>query len=106
MAKALKKSRIPRTDSIQELAEFWDTHDSTDFEDELVEVTEPVFERGGPIQINLESAEKKALQLLAEAQGLSEAQLIGTWVRKELGRKSGRSMVKSRTTANGRTHKK
>jgi hypothetical protein len=36
--------KIPKTDSIQELAKFWDTHDLTDFEDELVEVTEPVFE--------------------------------------------------------------
>jgi len=30
-------------DSIEKLAEFWDTHDLTDFEDELEEVTEPVF---------------------------------------------------------------
>lgn len=37
--------RIPKTDSIQELAAFWDTHDLADFEDELEEVTEPVFER-------------------------------------------------------------
>jgi hypothetical protein len=25
--------KIPQTDSIQELAEFWDTHDLTDYED-------------------------------------------------------------------------
>ena len=37
--------KIPETDSIQELASFWDTHDLTDFEDQLEEVTEPVFER-------------------------------------------------------------
>jgi len=36
---------IPQTDSIQELARFWDTHDLADFEDQLEEVTEPVFER-------------------------------------------------------------
>jgi len=34
---------IPKTDSIQELAEFWDTHDITDFFDELEEISEPVF---------------------------------------------------------------
>jgi hypothetical protein len=45
MEKPMKKSRLPRTDSIQELARFWDTHDVTDFEEELEEVTEPVFVR-------------------------------------------------------------
>jgi len=35
---------IPQTDSIEALARFWDEHDLTDFEDELQEVTERVFE--------------------------------------------------------------
>lgn len=41
--------KITHTDSIQELAKFWCTHDLTDFEDQLEEVTEPVFvlENGG-----------------------------------------------------------
>ena len=34
----MKNKNIPKTDSIQELAHFWDTHDLTDFEDELEEV--------------------------------------------------------------------
>ena len=34
---------LPQTDSIRELAQFWDTHDLTEFEDKLEEVTEPVF---------------------------------------------------------------
>jgi hypothetical protein len=37
--------RIPNTDSIQELADFWDTHSVTDFDDQLEEVSEPVFGR-------------------------------------------------------------
>jgi Protein of unknown function (DUF2442) len=39
-----KKATIPNTDSIEELARFWDTHDATDFEDQLEVVTERVFE--------------------------------------------------------------
>jgi hypothetical protein len=35
----------PTTDSIQELAAFWQQHDVTDFEDELKEVAQPVFQR-------------------------------------------------------------
>ena len=40
----MNRRKIPQTDSIQELAHFWDTHDLTDFEAELEEVSEPVFE--------------------------------------------------------------
>ena len=36
--------KIPVTDSIHELAAFWDTHDITDFSEKLEEVTEHVFE--------------------------------------------------------------
>ena len=32
------KSRIPECSSVQEEAEFWDTHDTTDFEDEFTAV--------------------------------------------------------------------
>ncbi|WP_318727731.1 nucleotidyltransferase family protein [Roseofilum sp. Guam] len=39
------KTIIVQTDSLKELAEFWDTQDLTDFEDRLEEVTEQIFER-------------------------------------------------------------
>lgn len=45
MKKQMSSRKIPQTDSIEELARFCDTHDLTDFEDQLEEVTEPVFER-------------------------------------------------------------
>ena len=40
----MKTEALPQTDSIQELAQYWETHDVTDFEDELEEVTECIFE--------------------------------------------------------------
>ena len=36
----MNQTSILQTDSIQELADFWDTHDLTNFEDELEEATE------------------------------------------------------------------
>ena len=36
--------RILQTDSIEELAHFWDTHDLADFDTELEVVDEPVFD--------------------------------------------------------------
>ena len=41
----MKTPKIPRTDSIQELAKFWDAHDLTDFDDALEDVPGSVFER-------------------------------------------------------------
>ena len=60
MEKPIKKAKLPRTDSIYELAEFWDNHDSTDFEDELEEVAEPVFVRGPAIKMPLGPREAQA----------------------------------------------
>ena len=41
----MSDTKIPHADSVEELARFWQTHDLTDFEDKLEEVTEPVFVR-------------------------------------------------------------
>jgi len=76
----MKTRRLPQTDSIQELARFWDTHDLTDFEDQLEEVTEPVFERQTVIPLNLESAEAEAVRKIAKAKGVAAAELIRGWV--------------------------
>ena len=59
--------KIPHTDSIAELARFWDTHDLTDFEDELEEVPASVFERRAeePVTIHLPAAEVEAVKRLA-----------------------------------------
>jgi hypothetical protein len=81
----MKTESLPQTDSIQELAQFWDTHDVTDFEDELEEVTEPVFERRSVIALDLDSAEAEAVKRLAELEGVADAELIRVWVREKIG---------------------
>ena len=40
-------SKIPQTDSVKDLAEFWDSHDVTEFEDELEEVSLPAARLDG-----------------------------------------------------------
>jgi predicted DNA binding CopG/RHH family protein len=86
MERAMKKSKLPKTDSIQELAEFWDTHDLTDFEEELEEVAEPVFVRGTAIKVPLESREIEAVEQMAQAKGVSREELIRAWVLQKLAR--------------------
>jgi hypothetical protein len=81
----MKRRQIPQTDSIRELARFWDTHDVTDFDAELEEVTELVFERRPEaVVVHLRPIEAAAVKRLAESKGLASADLIEKWVRQKV----------------------
>ena len=80
----MKARRLPQTDSIQKLARFWDTHDLTDFEEQLEEVHEPVFERRRVIPLKLETTEAAAVRKIAKARGIAEAELIRGWIREKI----------------------
>ena len=84
----MKKSKLPKTDSIEKLAEFWDTHDLTDFEAELEEVAEPVFVCGTAIKVPLESREVEAVEQMAQAKGVSREELIRAWVLQKIARRN------------------
>ena len=57
---------------------------STDLEDELEEVTEPVFESATVIPLNLQSDEAEAVRRIAEVKGIADAELIRGWVREKI----------------------
>jgi len=76
--------KIPKTDSIQELATFWQRHDLTDFEDELEEVPRPLFERAHVVGVPLTGDEHKAVREAAASRGVDEAALIREWVKERL----------------------
>lgn len=84
MGKSVNIANIPQTDSIQELARFWDTHDLTDFEDQLEEVMEPVFEPEAVINVMLGPEEIEALNELAKSKGVGSSDLIRQWVREKI----------------------
>ena len=84
----MKTLELPQTDSIQELAQFWDTHDLTDFENDLEEVNEPVFAARTAIHLDLESSEAEAVRKIAEARGIADTELIRGWVREKIGAKT------------------
>lgn len=86
MEKAMKTPKIPHTDSIEALARFWDEHDLIDFEDQLEEVREPVFERKpeGVIPIRLQPEELKAVKRLAKVRGIGQVALLRQWVLEKL----------------------
>ncbi|MDX2042685.1 MAG: CopG family antitoxin [Acidobacteriota bacterium] len=76
----MSTQKIIQTDSISELARFWDSHDLTDFEQELVEVSEPLFERETVISIHLPPVEAEAVKQIAKSKGVDFADLIRDWV--------------------------
>ena len=72
--------KIPQSDSIREMAHFWDTHDLTDFEDQLEEVPELVFEHEKVVQVHLPNKDAETVESMARSQGLNPADLIRTWI--------------------------
>ena len=66
------------TISIEELAQFWDLHDLTDFEDELEEVQDRVFQHAVTIPLTPEDA--AVVPVLAKARGVSPHVIIQEWV--------------------------
>ena len=82
----MKTTRLPKTDSIEELARFWDEHDVTEFEDELDEVIGPVFRRADEttIQINLPKRDLEQLRRVADRIGIDHTKLIQEWIHEKL----------------------
>jgi predicted phosphatase len=80
----MKSPKLPQTDSIQELAHFWDAHDLADFEEELEEVVEPVFERETTVVLHLEPGVAEAVKRTAESKGVADVDLIHQWVLEKL----------------------
>ena len=76
----MKNPQLPQTDSIQELAKFWDDHDITDFENELEEVKGTVFQRDTHFSIRLESADAQAVHEAARSMGVADSEIIRQWV--------------------------
>ncbi len=78
-------SRIPEFQSREEEAEFWETHDVTDYLDELrpVEVSfAPGFSSG--LMIRLDRADWDALGRIAAERGTDPATLARVWIKERL----------------------
>lgn len=84
-----KGSRIPEFASLQEAAEFWDTHSSTDFEDEFEEVemrVSPDMRSLFEVRMRMDLAAGRRLMALARERGVSVAELAAAWIASELER--------------------
>lgn len=94
MEKTLRKPGLSHTDSIEELAKFWDTHDLTDFEEDLEEVSEPVFVRPKSatlLHVELRPAEVQLLKKIARSKGVKDTTLLRQWILERLRKSSSTS---------------
>ena len=78
-------SRIPEFSSREEEAEFWDTHDVTDYLDEL----RPVMVRATPnlalgMTVRLDAADREALGRIAAERGIGPSTLVRMWIKERL----------------------
>jgi predicted DNA binding CopG/RHH family protein len=80
-----KPSRIPEFQSREEEAEFWDTHDITDYLDEL----QPVEVRFAPnlssgMTVRLDPTDREALGRIAAERGIGPSTLARMWIKERL----------------------
>ena len=82
MEKSIEQGGLPKSDSVEELAKFWDTHDLTDFAGELEEVRSPVFirKKGKTVTVSLKASDAQRLKNIASSRGLKEPNLIRQWI--------------------------
>ena len=79
------KSRIPRFKSREEEAEFWDTHDTTEFEDEFVEVKLQVARPLGHIlAVRLDAQTIDRLAKAGRRKGIGPSTLARMWLLERL----------------------
>ena len=99
MEKTIRRRRLPETDSIEELARFWNTHDLTDFEEELEEAAEPVFVRakGTSLRIDLPATEAQHLMKIARSKGVTETTVLRQWILERIYGSSRRGRAPSMT---------
>lgn len=79
---ATKRSkRIPRFRSLEEEAEFWDTHDSTQFEDQWRPARIRIAEKlEHVLLVSLEARTIDRLAKIAREQGVDLTKLAGEWI--------------------------
>ena len=80
-----RKKKIPKFNSIAEEAHFWDTHDTTDYMDEM-EIVDvkvnfiPETEKKETISLRMAPSLKKEVDKIARNYDISTSSLIRMWV--------------------------
>ncbi|MBV9867040.1 MAG: hypothetical protein JO316_16930 [Abitibacteriaceae bacterium] len=72
-------------ESYEAAADFWDSHDTTDYLDEFRTIEVKVELRARHFEVEIDENVAKALQVQAKAQGIKISDLASTLLRQQLG---------------------
>lgn len=92
MAKPKKRDPMPAFETLEEIAEFWDTHSTADYDDLTHEVHFDIALRQGPEpeqRVALLPELSQTLQTLARLRGVSVETLVNAWLTEKVIRLSG-----------------
>ena len=84
MAKGNSISSISQSRTLEEMAEFWDTHDATDFDDRTHEVAMEFDLRTRRHYIAIDPDVLNRLRDIAVTRGLSAESLANLWLQERL----------------------
>lgn len=101
-----KKSRIPKFKSYEEEAQWWDTHDTTEFEDEFkpvkLEFEKPLIHILG---VRLDAKTIDLLAKLGDEMGIGPSTLARMWIMEKLKSLSRKSARQAATASPAVLHK-
>ncbi|MGH9839848.1 MAG: CopG family antitoxin [Blastocatellia bacterium] len=78
------KSSISKASSYEEMGEFWDTHDLTDYWDQTKPVEFTINIQSETIYYPLEYSLSARIQELAKKRGVSAETLLNLWIQEKL----------------------
>ena len=85
MTNTKKQSRIPDFKSRQEMAEFWDTHDASDYWEELEPVKLRVAKNlTDTLNVRFTAEDMEQLGKVAESKGIGPSTLARMWIKERL----------------------
>jgi hypothetical protein len=83
--------RIPEFKTVEEAADFWDTHSSFDFEDEFEDIEDVEFVPVKRLRILLEVKALAELRAMADAMGIEPSELARAWLEERISAESAQS---------------
>jgi len=79
-----KKSKLPEFKSLQDIADFWDTHEFTEVAHEFTPVNDVTIKLDKKTYLPITLAMYEKLEKVAASRGLSVDALIKQWVEEKL----------------------
>lgn len=85
--------------SLEEAGEFWDTHDSTDYEEYMIPVHFDVDLKSSVHEVRVVHEVLEAVTKIARQQGLKTETLINVWLQEKVSDHRRRSALKQKQAA-------